>query len=43
MSLLKSGLKITMEELGVLLVLEEAPTVAVDKQAVDLDLLDAGP
>ncbi len=31
------------EELGVLLVLEEEPTVAVDEQAVDSDLLDAGP
>jgi hypothetical protein len=43
MSLLKSRLTMTMEELGVLLALEEEPTVAVDEQAVDSDLLDAGP
>jgi hypothetical protein len=43
MSLLKSRLKTTMEELSVLLVLEGEPAMAVDEQAVDLDLLAAGP
>jgi hypothetical protein len=43
MLLLKSRLKMTMEELGVLLVSAEEPHVAVNEQAVDSDLLDAGP
>jgi hypothetical protein len=44
MSLLKSHLRTTMEELGEPLVLEEelAAAVAVDELAIDCDLLDAG-
>jgi hypothetical protein len=43
-SLLRNSLQTkTMEELVVLPVLEEAPTVAVNEEdAIDLDLLDAG-
>jgi hypothetical protein len=42
MSLLKSHLRTTMEELGEPLVLEEELAVAVDELAIDCDLLDAG-
>jgi hypothetical protein len=40
---LESLLTIIMGELVVLLASEEEPTVATDEQAVDSDVLDAGP